>query len=284
MGETLNFGPETLGVLFVRFSFALLVLDAMKILMPLPSYGFDPTEVAIPWRLLTDHGIEVVFTTPNAKAGAADRLMLSGDKLGVWKPLLKAGADAVNTYNEMVKDASFRAPRGYAAVREEDFDALYLPGGHDKAVKEYMESDQIQNLVVDFFAARKPVAAICHGVVLVARSTDPATGKSVIHDFKTTALLKSQELAAYNLTRLWMGDYYLTYPETTVEDEVTAALSDPENFLRGPKPLFRDSLNHLDRGFVVKDRNYLSARWPGDVHKLSLELVKMMGSGPVSPH
>ena len=256
----------------------------MKILMPLPSYGFDPTEVAIPWSLLTDHGIEVVFTTPNAKAGAADRLMLSGEKLGIWKPFLKARADAIDAYGDMVKDTLFCDPRGYTTVREEDFDAIYLPGGHDKAVKEYMESDLIQSLVVEFFEAQKPVAAICHGVVLVARSTDPATGKSVIHDFKTTALLKSQELAAYNLTRLWMGDYYLTYPETTVEDEVTTALSDPENFLSGPKPLFRDSLNHLERGFVVKDRNYLSARWPGDVYSLSTELMNLMKTHHAQSH
>ncbi len=260
------------------------VLAAMKILMPLPSYGFDPTEVAIPWKLLSDRGIEVVFTTPNGKQGAADRLMLTGDKLGVWKPLLKARNDAVDAHDAMVEEASFREPREYAAVQEEDIDALYLPGGHDKAVREYMESDIIQTLVVDFFAAKKPVAAICHGVVVVARSTDPKTGKSVIYDFKTTALLKSQELAAYNLTRLWMGDYYLTYPETTVEEEVTTALSDAENFLSGPKPLFRDSLNHLDRGFVVEDRNYLSARWPGDAYSLSLELVKMMQPALASAH
>jgi protease I len=256
----------------------------MKILIPLPSYGFDPTEVAIPWKILSDDNVEVVFATPNGKPGAADRLMLTGEKLGIWKPLLKARADAVDAYDEMRQDVSFGRPRQYAAVREAEFDALYLPGGHDKAVKEYMESDLIQSLVVDFFAARKPVAAICHGVIVAARSIDPNTGKSVIHDFKTTALLKSQELAAYNLTRLWMGDYYLTYPGTTVEDEVKSAISDHKNFLQGPTPVLRDSPTHLDRGFVVADRNYLSARWPGDVYKLSLELVKLMESGPVSAH
>ena len=256
----------------------------MKVLMPLPTYGFDPTEVAVPWELLSKEGIDVVFTTPGGQQAAADKLMLTGDRLGILKPLLKARRDAVAAHDAMIEESAFRHPLDYAAARHESFDALYLPGGHDKGVKEYLESDLIQNLVLDFFVAGKPVAAICHGVIVAARSTNPNTGKSVIHDFKTTALLKSQELAAYNLTRLWMGDYYLTYPETTVEDEVTAALSDPENFLCGPKPLFRDSLNHLDRGFVVKDRNYLSARWPGDVHKLSLELVKMMESGPVSAH
>ena len=256
----------------------------MKVLIPLPTYGFDPTEVAIPWELLSKGGIEVVFATPDGRQAATDRLMLTGAKLGILKPLLKARSDAVTAHDAMIKESSFRNPLDYAAARHESFDALYLPGGHDKGVKEYLESELIQNLVVDFFAAEKPVAAICHGVIVAARSTDPSTGKSVIHDFKSTALLKSQEMAAYNLTRLWMGDYYLTYPGTTVEDEVKSAMSDPRNFEQGPTPVLRDSLNHLDRGFVVKDRNYLSARWPGDVYRLSLELAKMMKSGPVRTH
>ena len=256
----------------------------LKVLMPLPIYGFDPTEVAIPWEILSERGIEVVFTTPGGQQAAADRLMLTGEKLGILKLLLKARRDAVAAHDAMIEESSFRHPLDYADVRYESYDALYLPGGHDKGVKEYLESELIQNLVVTFFAAGKPVAAICHGVIVAARSIDPNTGKSVIHDFKTTALLKSQEMAAYNLTRFWMGDYYLTYPGTTVEDEVKSAISDHRNFLQGPTPVLRDSLTHLDRGFVVADRNYLSARWPGDVSKLSLELAELMETGSISPH
>ncbi len=247
--------------------------------MPLPSYGFDPTEVAIPWKILSERDIAVVFATPGGMQGAADKLMLTGDSLGVWKSLLKARSDAVAAYGEMLNDASFCNPQSYSSVQEVDFDALYLPGGHDKAVKEYLESEVVQTLISDFFAAEKPVAAICHGVLAVARSVDPNTGKPVIYNFKTTALLRSQEMTAYHLTRLWMGDYYLTYPGTTVEDEVKAALADQQNFIIGPSPVLRDSMSHLQRGFVVTDRNYLSARWPGDVYSLSLELVKKMASG-----
>jgi protease I len=152
---------------------------------------------------------------------------------------------------------------------------LYLPGGHDKKVKEYLESKVLQDLVVDFFAANKPVGAICHGVVLAARSIDSATGKSVIADYKTTALLKTQELLAFNLTRAWMGDYYLTY-KNTVEEEVASVLNDKSNFMSGPKPLFRDDQNHLSRGFVVRDRNYLSGRWPGDLYNFCNTFIEMV--------
>lgn len=104
----------------------------------------------------------------------------------------------------------------------------------------------------------------------------PKQKKSVIHNYKTTALLKTQELAAYRLTKLWLKDYYLTYPEISVQDEVIAALSDKNNFHKGPSPLFRDNLKHLERGFTVRDKNYLSARWPGDAYKFSLEFIKML--------
>ena len=81
---------------------------------------------------------------------------------------------------------------------------------------------------------------------------------------------------AYNLTKIWLKDYYLTYPGITVEDETTAVLSDKGNFIKGPKPLFRDDIKHLARGFTIKDRNYLSARWPGDVYNFSLEFIKLI--------
>jgi protease I len=247
-----------------------------KILMPIPSYGFDPTEVAIPWKLLSAEGIEVLFATPRGEKAAADHLMLSGENLGIWKSALRARRDAVSAYDEMAEDPLFCEPLKYTDVAEGDFNGVFLPGGHERGVREYLESDILQEIVAKFFASKKPVAAICHGVVLAARSKNPETGKSVIHGYKTTALLKSQELLAYNLTRLWLRDYYLTYPGLTVEDEVTLALSDSRDFIRGPSPMLRDSIRHLGRGFTVRDRHYVSARWPGDAYSISLEFIDML--------
>ncbi len=247
-----------------------------RILVPIPSYGFDPTEVAIPWKLLSEEGFEVVFSTPEGKRASTDILMLTGEKLGIWKAVLRAKRDAVDAFYEMEKSEFFRNPSKYIDVREENFDAILLLGGHDKRIIEYLGSEVLQHLVLDFFASQKPVGAICHGVVLAARSVNSKTGKSVIHNYKTTALLKAQELLAFNLTRLWLKDYYRTYPGITVEDEVKSVLSSRNNFIKGPIPLLRDSLNHLKRGFFVRDRNYLSARWPGDIYNFSLEFIKML--------
>jgi putative intracellular protease/amidase len=247
-----------------------------KILIPLPSYGFDPTEAAIPWRLLTDQNFEIVFATPNGEKSEGDKLMLKGERLGIWKKLLAARKDAVDAYSEMEKSSEFCHPLKYDEVKEMDFDGILLPGGHDKGVKEYLESSILQQLVVNFFKANKTVGAICHGVVLLAKSIDASTNKSVLYNYKTTALLKKQELTGYNLTRLWLDDYYLTYPELTVEDEVKSVLSDNTNFIEGSLPIFKDSLKNLKSGFCYRDRNYVSARWTGDVYNFSLEFIKMV--------
>lgn len=247
-----------------------------KVLIPVPSSGFDPSEVAIPWKLLRQERHEVVFATPDGQKASPDTCMLTGEGLGIWRYVLAARKDAADACMQMDSDSAFRNPLKYSELAEADFDAILLPGGHDKKVKEYLESTLLQQLVAEFFAAQKPVAAICHGVVLVARSKNRETEKSVIHNYKTTALLKSQERLGYNMTRLWMQDYYLTYPDKTVEEEVRTALSDENNFLKGPKPILRDSPEKLGRGFVVKDRNYMSARWPGDVYNLSLAFMGML--------
>ena len=247
-----------------------------KVLIPLPSYGFDPTETAIPWKLLSKAGLEMVFTTPTGTKSSPDVRMLKGNNLGIWRSILQARQDAVDACIEMQLSQSFCNPLKYDDVKEKDFAALLLPGGHDKGVKEYLESEVLQSHVVDFFNAKKPVGAICHGVVLAARSIDPKSNRSVIHKYRTTSLLKSQELLAYNLTRLWLKDYYLTYPEITVEDEVKSVLSNEDNYVKGPSPFFRDSESKLQRGFFVRDKNYLSARWPGDAYNFSFELIKMI--------
>ncbi len=245
-----------------------------KILIPLASYGSDPSEVAIPWKLFSENNIAIVFATPDGQSAVLDKRMLTGERLGLLKSSLAARRDAVEASYMMMKTTEFQQPITYDNINSTEFDGIYLPGGHDKKIKPYLESNCLQQQIVEFFKYHKLVAAVCHGVVLVARSIDPATNRSVIFDYKTTALLKKQERLAYHLTRLWLGDYYLTYPNITVEKEVTQVLKDKKQFIHGPLPLFRDHNNNLASGFVVSDRNYLSARWPGDIYNLSTAFIR----------
>jgi putative intracellular protease/amidase len=49
-----------------------------KIVIPLPSYGFDPTEAAIPWKILSTKKFDIVFATPDGQKPGADIKMLTG--------------------------------------------------------------------------------------------------------------------------------------------------------------------------------------------------------------
>ena len=245
-----------------------------KILMPLPSRDFDPTESAVPWRFLKQHGHEFIFATPDAKPAQADQRMIDGNGFGLLRPFFIADKNGRSAYTEMKQSAEFLSPIAYGDINIKSFDAILLPGGHAQGMKPYLESKRLQKLIAEHFSAQKPIAAICHGVVLAARSLRN-DGKSILHGFKTTALLHKQEILAWQITRVWLGNYYRTYDQS-VQSEVTAALATPDDFLEGPMPLTRDSEKNLKPGFVVRDRHYLSARWPGDAHRMAHELHAML--------
>lgn len=244
-----------------------------KVLVPLPDRDFDVTEVSVPWRLLTRAGHEVVFATEQGATPAADPLLLTGVLFGQ----LGAKPEPVSFYRELEKDAAFRAPLKWADVDPAAFDALLLPGGHAPGMRQYLAGAELHAKVAAVWERRVPVAAICHGVLVLARARVAATGRSPLHGFRTTCLPKYMEQTAWALTAWKLGDYYRTYPEW-VEDEVRGALASSQDFVRGPIHLVAQGTATDDRdAFVVEDRHYLSARWPGDAYLLGRKLVERLG-------
>ena len=137
------------------------------LLMPLPDSDFDPTESGVPWRTMRDHGHRVVFAIPSGRTARADPKMVTGEGLGILSPLLKADANGRSAYLEMEQsDAGFRRPISYGEIWAADFDGLILTGGHAPGMRVYLGSGVLQSAVGDFFAQKKPVGAICHGVLL----------------------------------------------------------------------------------------------------------------------
>ena len=244
------------------------------VLVPIPSSDFDPTESAVPWKTLRARGIDVIFATPDGQPGMADTRMLTGRGLGILAPVLKADANGRQAYEEMAASSEFREPVAYSEAPTVDYQGLLLPGGHAPGMKPYLESQLLQSLITEAFARNRPVGAICHGVLLAARSRT-AGRRSVLFGKKTTALTRQMELTAWSLTCAWLGNYYRTYPKT-VQDEVTEALAAPTDFVRGPTSATRDRPSNLALGFTVRDGNYLSARWPGDAHRFGAEFAAML--------
>ncbi|WP_260854652.1 type 1 glutamine amidotransferase domain-containing protein [Paraburkholderia sp. BCC1884] len=170
------------------------------VLIPLPSLDFDPTEVAISWLVLTSEGHRVSFATPDGQPAKADPVMVTGRGLDPWSPLpvlghikliglfLGANAQARRAYAKMAATATYQQPERWANLKASEYDALLLAGGHRaRGMRQFLESETLQRLVVQFFDAQKPVAAICHGVLLAARSKT-SNGMSVLYGLNTTAL------------------------------------------------------------------------------------------------
>jgi putative intracellular protease/amidase len=281
-----------------------------RVLVLLPARDFDPSETAVSWRVLVDAGHTVSFATPDGGSALADDMMLTGRGLDPWGAipllrnlplfglLMRANRDARKAYAGMITAPNYIAPQRWDTVDPVIYDALLLPGGHRaRGMRQYLESEVLQSIVVRFFEAEKPVAAICHGVVLAARSHSKRTGRSVLCGYQTTALTWAFENSAWSvarITRFWDPNYYRTYLEQagqpkgfmSVQQEVMRALARPEDFRDVPKDdphfrrktsgLVRDSMDDETPAFVVRDRNYVSARWPGDVHTFAKTFAGML--------
>ena len=226
--------------------------------MPLPDHDFDVTEVAVPWKILSTAGHEVVFATERGGVvPAGDPRLLTGVLFGK----LGAADEAKQFYAELTQTIEVRSTTAWADLEAADFDGLILPGGHAPGMRQYLGSSVLQHKVGEFWKLGRPVGAICHGVLVLARTQDPATGRSVLADRYTTCLPKYMERSAFMLTAWRLGRYYRTYP-AYVEDEVKAALADPDQFVRGARVLARGTDTDDAPAFVVQHDNYLSAR-PG---------------------
>ncbi len=122
-----------------------------KRVLILATDGFEQSELIEPRRALEEAGIETVLASP--KSG-----QIKGWNHGDWgeRVTVDAGLDEVSV---------------------DDFDALLLPGGQMNPDALRLEERAIE-LVADFDAAEKPIAAICHGPWLLAEA-DIIDGRTV---------------------------------------------------------------------------------------------------------
>lgn len=246
--------------------------------MPLPDKDFDVTEVAVPWRLITNAGHEVVFATEHAGVvPQADPRLLTGVIFGQ----LGAEPEAKKFYGQLTESPEFHATQSWSELDVTQFDGLILPGGHAPGMRQYLASASLQRQVTQFWNLGRPVGAICHGVLVLARTKDAGSDRSVLADRETTCLPKYMERSAYFMTAWRLGRYYRTYP-AYLEDEVRAALADPETqFHRGPRELGRRGTATDDtHAFTVRDGNYLSARWPGDAYLFAEQYLDLLAASP----
>lgn len=126
-------------------------MAARKILMLCGDYGED-YETMVPYQMLLMAGHSVDTVCPDKRAGQKIRTAIhdfEGDQ----------------TYSEK-PGHRFALNHAFDAVKADDYDALVVPGGR---APEYLRlDDRVIALVRHFHDAGKPIAAICHGLQLLA--------------------------------------------------------------------------------------------------------------------
>jgi protease I len=126
-------------------------MSAKKLLMLVGDYVED-YEVMVPFQALLMVGHTVHAVCPDKKAGQTVRTAIhdfEGDQ----------------TYSEK-PGHNFALNATFADVKEQDYDALVIPGGR---APEYIRLNGRVIEIVKYFAeADKPIAAICHGAQLLA--------------------------------------------------------------------------------------------------------------------
>ncbi|KRA40100.1 type 1 glutamine amidotransferase domain-containing protein [Pseudoxanthomonas sp. Root630] len=166
----------------------------MKILMVLTSHdrlgdtghktGFWLEEFAAPYYVFKDAGAQLWLASPKGGQPPLDPKSDAPDAQTAATVRFNEDAEALSALatTHRLKD-----------VVDEQFDAVFFPGGHGPLWDLAEDADAIR-LIEQTFSAGKPVAAVCHGPA-VFRHTRGALGEPLVKDKRVTGFSNEEEAA-----------------------------------------------------------------------------------------
>ncbi|WP_313422667.1 type 1 glutamine amidotransferase domain-containing protein [Stenotrophomonas rhizophila] len=226
----------------------------MKILIVLTSHdqlgdtgrktGFWLEELAAPYYAFTDAGAQIVLASPKGGQPPLDPKSNEPDFQTDLTRRFEADSAATAQLASTVRLDS---------VRQQDFDAVFYPGGHGPLWDLANDRHSIA-LIESFIAANKPVALVCHAPG-VLRDVKAADGSPLVAGKKVTGFTNSEE-AGVGLTDV---------VPFLVEDMLQAAGG---QYSKGP-----DWGSH-----VVSDGLLITGQNPGSSAETAAVLVKHLGA------
>jgi putative intracellular protease/amidase len=226
----------------------------MKILMVLTSHdrlgdtgrktGFWLEELAAPYYRFKDAGASITLASP---AGGQPPLDPKSNE-----PANQT--DATRRF-EADRDASAQlaATLALSTVRQEDFDAVFYPGGHGP-LWDLAEDRHSISLIEAFVGAGKPVALVCHAPGVLRHVRTPS-GRPLVEGRRVTGFANSEE-EAVGLTAI---------VPFLVEDELIAKGG---RYEKGP-----------DWGeFVLADGLLITGQNPGSSSKAAQDLLDQLSA------
>ncbi|MGH7269134.1 MAG: type 1 glutamine amidotransferase domain-containing protein [Polyangiaceae bacterium] len=206
--------------------------------------GYWAEEFANPYKIITDAGREVVVGTPNGVTPNVDMMSL--------RPEMAGGPQGALELEAIIRSAeTMRRPLKLSDIRLEDYDAVYLPGGHGPMADLAFDAD-VGRLLTAQLASGKPLFIVCHGPAALLATR--IHGMSPFRGYKITCFTNEEESEVGLASRV---PYLL---ETELKEKVGIKFSSVEKW----KP------------YMVEDRNLVTGQNPSSAAVLAKRLLEVL--------
>jgi putative intracellular protease/amidase len=206
--------------------------------------GYWAEEFANPYKILTDAGHEVVVATPNGVTPNVDMMSL--------RPEMVGGIDAALELEAIIRSAeAMRRPLQLSDVRLEDYDAVYVPGGHGPMSDLAWDAD-CGRLLTEQLASGNPLFIVCHGPAAMLATR--IHGVSPFKGYRVTCFTDEEEEAVGVAPKAtWLL-------ETDLKAKVGV------EFSRGP----------IWEPYMVEDRNLVTGQNPASAAVLGNRMLEIL--------
>ncbi|MFB7288491.1 type 1 glutamine amidotransferase domain-containing protein [Actinacidiphila glaucinigra] len=206
--------------------------------------GYWAEEFASPYKLLTEAGHDVVVATPGGVTPNVDMMSL--------RPSMAGGEDGALELERIIRSAEvMRRPLKLSDVRLEDYDAVYLPGGHGPMSDLAFDADAGRLLTAQL-ASGNPLFIVCHAPAALLATR--IHGVSPFKGYRVTGFSNEEE-EAVGLAPLatWLL-------ETDLKEKVEVEYS------RGP----------MWEPYMVEDRNLVTGQNPHSAAVLGNRMLEIL--------
>ena len=206
--------------------------------------GYWAEEFAAPYKAITEAGHQVVVATPNGVTPNVDMMSL--------RPSMAGGEQGALELEEIIRSAEvMRRPLQLSDVRLEDYDAVYLPGGHGPMSDLWLDAD-VGRILTAQLASGKPLAIVCHGPASILSTR--IHGRSPFTGYRMTCFTDEEEEAVGLASRApWLL-------ESELQDKIGV------EFSRG----------EIWKPYMVEDRTLITGQNPASAAVLAERLLVLL--------
>ncbi|MER7983330.1 type 1 glutamine amidotransferase domain-containing protein [Streptomyces sp. NPDC095817] len=208
--------------------------------------GYWAEEFANPYKILTDAGHSVVVATPGGTTPNVDMMSL--------RPSMAGGEQGALDLEAVIRDAEvMRRPLKLSDVRLEDYDAVYLPGGHGPMSDLAFDADAGRLLTAQLESGN-PLFIVCHAPAALLATR--IHGTSPFKGYDVTGFTNEEEEGVGLASRAtWLL-------ETDLKEKVGV------NYSRGP----------IWEPYMVEDRNLVTGQNPHSAAVLGNRMLEILKS------